>query len=480
MLRRTLARSSAPQDPPSSSRPCTGVKIVRGELRPGDTLPSEQSSDGAVRGVQADAARGVPHPGRREDLISVKRGSAAAPGDPAQPVGGRPVRGPAAAGPGHDDRGCLRGADGARACAAAGQAPDQAGPGRPDREEMRGAGEGQPKAPEPALWSSQAARFHELIMQRSGSKTLAVQGGVLQDIVATHLAMALSRDRAGDDELANFRRNARSYDKESSWSTSGTGTGAERHRRAHMEAAGQRLLREDLQSCFRLFTVRDGPALRNWPKWRELRQEVYQNRGKRRPGYLRCVRSGPATVTGGCTTPRVGGLSSTCPARTDHGGKGTRCLGRVRGLATRPAWDDVTAALEGVRPWPTGRPASWSTARASTPPRPRAGTAASRLDAFTPGHQVNLIGREVALRATPWSRRTGILERSGGSGAQTCFSSDVRTTSGAGRGVRVTVGCGEGEGAAASFDEPQAEATSERPQARATSFPTAPFIAAPL
>ena len=34
-------------------------------------------------------------------------------------------------------------------------------------------------------------------MQRSGSKTLAVQGGVLQDIVATHLAMALSRDRAG-------------------------------------------------------------------------------------------------------------------------------------------------------------------------------------------------------------------------------------------------------------------------------------------
>ena len=68
-------------------------------------------------------------------------------------------------------------------------------------------------APEPALWSSRAARFHELIMQRSGSKTLAVQGGVLQDIVATHLAMALSRDRAGDDELANFRRNVRSYEK---------------------------------------------------------------------------------------------------------------------------------------------------------------------------------------------------------------------------------------------------------------------------
>src|SRR5436190_2110970 len=103
-------------------------------------------------------------------------------------------------------------------------------------------------APEPALWSSRAARFHELIMQRSGSKTLAVQGGVLQDIVATHLAMALSRDRAGDDELANFRRNVRSYEKLVALVDKRDGAGAERHWRAHMEAAGQRLLREDLQS----------------------------------------------------------------------------------------------------------------------------------------------------------------------------------------------------------------------------------------
>jgi DNA-binding GntR family transcriptional regulator len=85
-------------------------------------------------------------------------------------------------------------------------------------------------------------------MQRSGSKTLAVQGGVLQDIVATHLAMALSRDRAGDDELANFRRNVRSYEKLVELVDKRDAPGAERHWRAHMEAAGQRLLREDLQS----------------------------------------------------------------------------------------------------------------------------------------------------------------------------------------------------------------------------------------
>ncbi|HTQ91477.1 MAG TPA: FCD domain-containing protein [Streptosporangiaceae bacterium] len=121
-------------------------------------------------------------------------------------------------------------------------------------EELRGAAEaGQPgaappSAPEPALWSSQAARFHELIMQRSGSKTLAVQGGVLQDIVATHLALALSRDRARDDELANFRRNVRSYERLVALVEERDGPGAEQHWRAHMEAAGQRLLREDLQS----------------------------------------------------------------------------------------------------------------------------------------------------------------------------------------------------------------------------------------
>jgi DNA-binding FadR family transcriptional regulator len=120
-------------------------------------------------------------------------------------------------------------------------------------DELRAAEAGRPgtaqlDAPEPALWSRQAARFHELIMQRSGSKTLAVQGGVLQDIVATHLALALSRDRANDDELANFRRNVRSYEKLVALVEERDGAGAEQHWRAHMEAAGQRLLREDLQS----------------------------------------------------------------------------------------------------------------------------------------------------------------------------------------------------------------------------------------
>ena len=47
--------------------------------------------------------------------------------------------------------------------------------------------------PDPVLWSRLTHRFHELIMQRSGNKTLALQGAVLHDIVATHTQLRVSR-----------------------------------------------------------------------------------------------------------------------------------------------------------------------------------------------------------------------------------------------------------------------------------------------
>jgi GntR family transcriptional regulator, transcriptional repressor for pyruvate dehydrogenase complex len=224
-------------------------QIVRGELRPGDTLPSEQQlmeQFGVSRPTLREAFRIL----EAEDLISVKRGSrgGARVTQPSLSVAARyvglllQVQGTTIADV-YEARmvlepACARLLAGLNACI----------------DELRGAveaghpGAAQPSAPEPALWSSQAARFHELIMQRSGSNTLAVQGGVLQDIVATHLALALSRDHARDDELANFRRNVRSYQKLVVLVDERDGPGAEQHWRAHMEAAGQRLLREDLQS----------------------------------------------------------------------------------------------------------------------------------------------------------------------------------------------------------------------------------------
>jgi DNA-binding FadR family transcriptional regulator len=238
-------------------------QIVRGELRPGDTLPSEQQlmvQFGVSRPTLREAFRIL----EAEDLISVKRGSrgGARVTQPSLSVAARyvglllQVQGTTIADV-YEARMVLEPAC-ARLLAGRRTKQDLADLNA-CIEELRGAveagrpGTAQPgtvplNAPEPALWSSRAARFHELIMQRSGSNTLAVQGGVLQDIVATHLALALSRDRARDDEFANFRRNVRSYEKLVALVEERNGPGAEQHWRAHMEAAGQRLLREDLQS----------------------------------------------------------------------------------------------------------------------------------------------------------------------------------------------------------------------------------------
>jgi DNA-binding FadR family transcriptional regulator len=228
-------------------------QIVRGELRPGDTLPSEQQlmeQFGVSRPTLREAFRIL----EAEDLISVKRGSrgGARVTQPILSVAARyvglllQVQGTTIADV-YEARMVLE-----PACArllAKRRTKDDLADLTACVTELRGAVEAGPDhGPDLARWSSVAYRFHTLIMERSGSKTLAVQGGVLQDIVATHLALALSRDRARDDELANFRRNVRSYEKLVALVEERDGAGAEQHWRAHMEAAGQRLLREDLQS----------------------------------------------------------------------------------------------------------------------------------------------------------------------------------------------------------------------------------------
>ena len=227
-------------------------QIVRGELRPGDTLPSEQQLMGQF-GVSRPTLREAFRILEAEDLISVKRGSrgGARVTQPSLSVAARyvglllQVQGTTIADV-YEARMVLEPAC-ARLLARRRTRQDLA-----DLtaciSELRGAVEaGQPKAPEPALWSRQAARFHELIMQRSGSKTLAVQGGVLQDIVATHLTLAITRGYAEDEASGDYRRNMRSYSKLVELVEKRDGPGAERHWRAHMEAAGQRLLNEDLQ-----------------------------------------------------------------------------------------------------------------------------------------------------------------------------------------------------------------------------------------
>jgi DNA-binding FadR family transcriptional regulator len=116
--------------------------------------------------------------------------------------------------------------------------------------QLRAAVESAPDGiPRPDDWTTVTSAFRDLLMQRSGNKTLAVQGGVLQDIVATHLTMTVARG-AGDQDVAraNFRRTIRSHTKLLGLVEAREGEQAEAHWRTHMEVAAKSLLRDDIRS----------------------------------------------------------------------------------------------------------------------------------------------------------------------------------------------------------------------------------------
>ncbi|MCU1692381.1 MAG: regulatory protein GntR [Frankiales bacterium] len=102
---------------------------------------------------------------------------------------------------------------------------------------------------DPGQWSGLTSRFHGLVVERCGNRTLAVQGGVLQDLAARHLAVLVDRYLADPDAPARFRAALRSYDRFVALVRAQDPAGAERHWRAHMEAAAPALLRDDLQAA---------------------------------------------------------------------------------------------------------------------------------------------------------------------------------------------------------------------------------------
>ncbi|RNL61088.1 FadR family transcriptional regulator [Nocardioides marmoriginsengisoli] len=101
--------------------------------------------------------------------------------------------------------------------------------------------------PDMSQWSSTTYRFHELIMQRCGNKTLAVQGAVLADIVAVHLSQAITTgmSREVDAQPARFRKTLRSYEKLIRLVEEKDADGAETHWRSHMEVAAKYIFRFD-------------------------------------------------------------------------------------------------------------------------------------------------------------------------------------------------------------------------------------------
>jgi GntR family transcriptional regulator, transcriptional repressor for pyruvate dehydrogenase complex len=105
----------------------------------------------------------------------------------------------------------------------------------------------EPFIPDPHTWSRLTYRFHELILEGCGNKTMAIQGAVLQDIVATHLRTKIAQ-RDDSDTAERFALVIRSYTKLISLVKAGNATAAEKHWRSHMENAAQYLLKDDLKT----------------------------------------------------------------------------------------------------------------------------------------------------------------------------------------------------------------------------------------
>jgi GntR family transcriptional regulator, transcriptional repressor for pyruvate dehydrogenase complex len=98
---------------------------------------------------------------------------------------------------------------------------------------------GSKAVPDPGRSSGLTYRFHELIMERSGNTTLAIQGAVLQDIVVTHLRLTLAQGLGESETPVRFQRMIRSYEKLVKLVEDRDADGAEEHWRRHLEAAAE-------------------------------------------------------------------------------------------------------------------------------------------------------------------------------------------------------------------------------------------------
>jgi GntR family transcriptional regulator, transcriptional repressor for pyruvate dehydrogenase complex len=95
-------------------------------------------------------------------------------------------------------------------------------------------------------WSWATQQFHDLVLERAGNRTLSIEAGVLREVVAMHLSTVVVRTFDRPDTQDQFRKLVRSYRKLVLLIDARDSEGAERHWRAHMEAAGRGLLGDDM------------------------------------------------------------------------------------------------------------------------------------------------------------------------------------------------------------------------------------------
>jgi GntR family transcriptional repressor for pyruvate dehydrogenase complex len=226
-------------------------RIVRGELKPGDTLPPEpalMNQFGVSRPTLREGFRIL----EAEQLITIRRGArgGAVVTHPDKSVAVRSIGlllqvQDATVGDVYEARMTIEPAC-ARLLARARTADDLADLEQ-TLEQLSGLAYEELTTMDGALrWSDLTSRFHLLIMERCGNQTLALQGAVLADITATHIRVSTS-SRMRERQPVSFAQTLRSYQKLVNYVEARNGQKAEEHWRLHMKAAAKILLRDDLE-----------------------------------------------------------------------------------------------------------------------------------------------------------------------------------------------------------------------------------------
>jgi GntR family transcriptional repressor for pyruvate dehydrogenase complex len=112
-------------------------------------------------------------------------------------------------------------------------------------EDLAGLAESDEHFKDADAWSRAAQRFHDLVLERARNRTLSVQARVLRQVLAMHLSTVARRTFDHPDSQDQFRKLVRAYRKLVLLVDARDADGAERHWRAHLEAAGRRLLPDD-------------------------------------------------------------------------------------------------------------------------------------------------------------------------------------------------------------------------------------------
>jgi GntR family transcriptional regulator, transcriptional repressor for pyruvate dehydrogenase complex len=102
--------------------------------------------------------------------------------------------------------------------------------------------------PDQRAWSRATYAFHELVLNGSGNKTLALQGALLQEVVATHYAATLAGRFPEPTRPDRFKRVILSFRKLAKLIEGHQVEAAQKHWLNHMETASITLLGDDLKN----------------------------------------------------------------------------------------------------------------------------------------------------------------------------------------------------------------------------------------